>query len=221
MRSMKDTNLSYESGDHPVHGTWLSVDVVALTEDIQPRIVLIERDGTPHKGETTLPGGLLAAWNGETVDGAAARIMREKAGTELSSGIAVVDVVSDPERDERGHTVSIIVVARVPAGVTGAVPVEQIPDDMPFGHTAIARSALLRLGERLLTDPSTTYAMLGEETTQVDVRALLNACGPVNVEAARKRLDRSTLYRRTEKLRKPVPTGRPGYVYRYVSRSAD
>lgn len=45
MRSMRDTNLAYESGDHPLHGTWLSVDVVALSEDPQPRIVLIERRG--------------------------------------------------------------------------------------------------------------------------------------------------------------------------------
>lgn len=131
--------------------------------------------------------------------------------------MAVIDVVSDPGRDERGHTVSIVVVTRVPAGTLGAVPVEQTPEHMPFGHTTIARSALVRLGERLLTDPSTTHAMLGEETTQVDARALLNVCGPISVEAARKRLDRSTLYRRTDTVRKPVPTGRPGYVYRFAS----
>ncbi|MGC7255688.1 NUDIX hydrolase, partial [Mycobacteroides abscessus subsp. massiliense] len=81
----------------------------------------------PHKGETTLPGGLLAAWDGETVEQCARRIVRDKAGTELTGGVAVVDVISDPDRDERGHTVSIVVVARVPAEATGAVPVIQIP----------------------------------------------------------------------------------------------
>lgn len=216
MRSMTESNLAVPPDDHPVHGTWLSVDVVALTDDPEPKIVLIERAGAPHKGEITLPGGLLAAWEGETVEQCAQRIVRDKAGTEVTGGIAVVDVVSDPDRDERGHTVSIVVVARVPAEVRGAVPVTQMPEAMPFGHTAIARSAILRLGERLLVDPDTTRAMLGDETTLAQVRALLGVCGPTTAGAARQRLDRSPLYRRTEELRKPAPTGRPGHVYRFL-----
>ncbi|SIM05027.1 NUDIX hydrolase [Mycobacteroides abscessus subsp. abscessus] len=216
MRSMTESNLAVRPGDHPVHGTWLSVDVVALTHDPEPQIVLIERAGAPHKGETTLPGGLLAAWEGETVEQCAQRIMRDKAGTELAGGVAVVDVVSDPDRDERGHTVSIVVVARVPADAAGAIPLTQIPEAMPFGHTAIARSAILRLGERLLVDPDTTRAMLGDETTLAQVRALLSVTGPTTAGAARKRLDRSLLYRRTDELRQPAPTGRPGHVYRFA-----
>lgn len=216
MRSMTESNLAVRPGDHPVHGTWLSVDVVALTDAPEPQIVLIERAGVPHKGETTLPGGLLAAWEGETVEQCAQRIMRDKAGTELTGGVAVVDVVSDPDRDERGHTVSIVVVARVPAHVAGAIPLTQIPEAMPFGHTAIARSAILRLGERLLVDPDTTRAMLGDETTLAQVRALLSVTGPATAGAARKRLDRSPLYRRTDELRQPAPTGRPGHVYRFA-----
>ncbi|MBX9979181.1 MAG: NUDIX domain-containing protein, partial [Mycobacterium gordonae] len=90
--------------------TWLSVDVVALTEDEPvPRIVLIRRAGTPHRGATTLPGGLLDAEHGETVEQAARRIVQQKAGARVTSGVAIVDVVSDPTRDERGHTVSIVV----------------------------------------------------------------------------------------------------------------
>jgi len=216
MRSMTESNLAVRPGDHPVHGTWLSVDVVALTDDLEPQIVLIERAGAPHKGETTLPGGLLAAWEGETVEQCAQRIMRDKAGAELTGGVAVVDVVSDPDRDERGHTVSIVVMARVPATAAGAVPVEQMPEAMPFGHTAIARSAIVRLGERLLVDQDTTFAMLGNETTLAQVRAILSVCGPITAGAARKRLDRSPLYRRTGELRKPEPTGRPGHVYRFT-----
>lgn len=216
MRSMAESNLAVRPGDHPVHGTWLSVDVVALTDDPEPKIVLIERAGAPHKGEITLPGGLLAAWDGETVEQCARRIMRDKAGTELTGGVAVVDVVSDPGRDERGHTVSIVVVARVDAQAPGAVSVTQIPEAMPFGHTAIARTAILRLGERLLVDPDTTHAMLGDETTLAQVRALLSVTSPTTAGAARKRLDRSALYRRTDELRKPAPTGRPGHVYRFA-----
>ncbi|OHU31661.1 DNA mismatch repair protein MutT [Mycobacteroides franklinii] len=219
MRSMTESNLEVRPGDHPVHGTWLSVDVVALTDDPEPKIVLIKRAGPLHKGEITLPGGLLAAWEGETVEQCAQRIIRDKAGTELTSGVAVVDVVSDPGRDERGHTVSIIVVGRVPAAVSCAVPLAQIPPGMPFGHTTIAASAIRRLGERLLVDPDTTHAMLGDETTLAQVRALLSVTGPTTGDAARKRLDRSPLYFRTEELRKPTPTGRPGHVYQFTCKS--
>lgn len=194
--------------------TWLSVDVVALTEDEPvPRIVLIRREGTPHRGATTLPGGLLAAEDGETVEQAARRIVRQKVGVQITSGVAVVDVVSDPLRDERGHTVSIVVAARVPIGTKGAVPVSEIPDAMPFHHTAIAQSALSRIGERLLADASTTYALLGPETTFVDVYALLRACTSITDTAARARLDRSPLYTRTDRWRKPAGSGRPARIY--------
>lgn len=221
MRSMTESNLAVRPGDHPVHGTWLSVDVVGLTDDPEPQVVLIQRASEPHQGETTLPGGLLAAWEGESIEQAARRIMREKAGTELISGVAVVSVVSDTGRDERGHTVSIVVLARVPAAVPGAVPVSQIPGQMPFGHTAMVRTALQRLQERLLVDPETSLAMLGQETTRTQVRALLSACGPINATTAGKRLDRSPLYRRTKELRKPVPTGRPGHVYHFLPSGTD
>ncbi|PJE09788.1 MAG: DNA mismatch repair protein MutT [Mycobacterium sp.] len=194
--------------------TWLSVDVVALTEDEPvPRIVLIRRAGTPHRGATTLPGGLLDAEHGETVEQAARRIVQQKAGARVTSGVAIVDVVSDPTRDERGHTVSIVVAARVPPGVKGAVAVSAIPDAMPFQHSDIAHAALARIGERLLADASTTYALLGPETTFVEAYSLLRACTEITDTAARARLDRSPLYVRTDRYRKAAGSGRPARVY--------
>lgn len=195
--------------------TWLSVDVIALTRD-EPlaRIVLIERGAAPHRGATTLPGGLLAAGQGETVEQAASRIVELKAGVQITSGVATVDVVSDPLRDERGHTVSIVVAARVPGGTAGAVDVAAIPDAMPFQHSEIARAALARIGERLLVDASTSYALLGEETTFGEVSSLLQACMSITDTAVRARLDRSPLYTRTDQSRRPVGSGRPARVYR-------
>lgn len=194
--------------------TWLSVDVVALTEDEPvPRIVLIRRAGTPHRGATTLPGGLLDAEHGETVEQAARRIVQQKAGARVTSGVAIVDVVSDPTRDERGHTVSIVVAARVPSGTPGTVAVSEIPDAMPFQHSEIAHAALIRIGERLLADASTTYALLGPETTFVEAYSLLRACTEITDTAARARLDRSPLYVRTDRYRKAAGSGRPARVY--------
>ncbi|WP_301124079.1 MULTISPECIES: NUDIX domain-containing protein [Mycolicibacterium] len=216
MTSLKESNLFYPNDQQPAHGTWLSVDVLALTDDHpETRIALIRRDGTPHRGAITLPGGLLAAWNGETVEQAAHRIVSEKVGIEPISEVAVLDVVSDPLRDERGHTVSIVVAVRVPSSehTAGTVTAADIPDDMPFGHTAMARTALARLGERLLTDPSTTYPLLGAETNFNEVYALLRACSDITDTAARARLERSALYRKTSRQHRSTKVGRPARVY--------
>lgn len=220
MTSMRESNLAYTNGEHPIHGTWLSVDVIAITEDVpESRIVLIKRKGTPYKGSTTLPGGLLAAWDGETVEDAAKRILREKAGLEIVGQTTTLDVISDPERDERGHTVSIVVAARVSgdvrSGVPGAVYLEDLPE-MPFGHTGMVHAALSRLGERLLTDPSTTYALLGNETTVWDTFALLRLSDPdITDVATRARLDRSSLYRSTNRSvqRLSGRSGRPSKIF--------
>lgn len=196
---MAETNLVYGKGEHPVHGTWLSVDVVAFTEDKpQAKVVLIEREGEPHRGATTLPGGLLAAWDTETVAQAAARVVAEKVGVPLAGTPVVVDVVSDPNRDERGHTVSIVVAVRVPADTPGAVRVSDIPEDMPFGHARMIARAVTMIGERLFTDRELTYALLGDTTTVPYAHALCAALEPVHDSTVRSRLERSGLYNRVD-----------------------
>ncbi|MGV7835643.1 NUDIX domain-containing protein, partial [Mycobacterium kansasii] len=75
-------------------------------------------------------------------------------------------------------------------------------DAMPFQHSEIAHAALIRIGERLLADASTTYALLGPETTFVEAYSLLRACTEITDTAARARLDRSPLYVRTDRYRK-------------------
>jgi 8-oxo-dGTP diphosphatase len=217
MTSLRETNITYRDGEHPIHGTWLSVDVVALTQDADAvRIALITRNGRPHRGATTLPGGLLAAWDQETVEQAARRIVREKAGVEVTSGVAVLDVVSDPERDERGHTVSIVVGVRVPAETPGAVLVGDLPDDMPFGHSAMVRAALSKIGTGLFTDPALTYALVGDVTTMGEVMALARACDPeASGSTIGSRLRRCGMYQAASDLSRKRETGagRPALVF--------
>lgn len=199
MSSMRETNLVYKKGEHPVHGTWLSVDVIAIPEGTDPKVVLITREGTPHRGATTLPGGLLAAWDGETVEGAARRIVREKIGVEVTSDVAVLNVVSDPLRDDRGHTVSIVVALRVPADTPGAVSLKDIPADMPFGHTGMLYDGLDKLRRGLLSDTDITYPLLGDEVTMRDVFTLCRLVEPeVRYKTVSQRLSRSPLYRPTQ-----------------------
>jgi 8-oxo-dGTP diphosphatase len=217
MMSLRETNIVYKGGDHPIHGTWLSVDVVALTQDTDTvRVALITRAGKPHRGATTLPGGLLAAWDQETVEQAARRIVREKTGAEIAGGVAILDVVSDPGRDERGHTVSIVVGVRIPADSPGAVHIDAVPDDMPFGHSAMVRSALSKISTGLFSDPTLTYALLGDATTMSEVMALARACDhEASDSTIGSRLRRCGMYQASPDLSRKRETGagRPALVF--------
>jgi 8-oxo-dGTP diphosphatase len=85
----------------------LSVDVVIELLDRPGRpIVLIRRD-RPPPGHA-LPGGFVDI--GETVERAAVREAREETGLEITLG-DLLGVYSDPGRDPRGHTVSVVYVA--------------------------------------------------------------------------------------------------------------
>ncbi|WP_424354411.1 NUDIX domain-containing protein [Methanobacterium sp. MBAC-LM] len=72
-------------------------------------IVLIKRKYDPYKGSWALPGGFVE-W-GETVESAVVREVKEETGLEADI-IELVGVYSDPERDPRGHTVTVCYLVR-------------------------------------------------------------------------------------------------------------
>jgi 8-oxo-dGTP diphosphatase len=84
----------------------LTVDVVIELADRPGRpIVLIERRNPPPG--YALPGGFVDV--GETVEAAAVREAREETGLEVTL-TRLLGVYSDPARDPRGHTVSVVYV---------------------------------------------------------------------------------------------------------------
>jgi 8-oxo-dGTP diphosphatase len=88
----------------------LMVDVVIPSER---GVVLVRRGSEPFEGQWALPGGFVEV--GETVREAAVREAAEETG--LAVEVAhLVGVYSDPDRDPRGHNVSVAFLARVLSG---------------------------------------------------------------------------------------------------------
>ena len=80
----------------------LTTDGAIVTDG---KILLIKRKNEPYKGKWALPGGFVEY--GEKVEDAVIREVLEETG--LKTKIReIVGVYSDPGRDPRGHTVSII-----------------------------------------------------------------------------------------------------------------
>jgi len=87
----------------------LTVDAIIPYEG---RIVLIKRKNEPFKDFYALPGGIVEY--GETVEEALKREVKEETGLDVEVK-RLVGVYSSPERDPRGHFVSICFLA-IPKG---------------------------------------------------------------------------------------------------------
>lgn len=97
--------------EHPI----LTVDIVIKTDE--GKIVLIRRGKEPYKGMVSIPGGRVEV--GETVENAAIREAKEETGLDVGL-IKLLGVYSEPDRDPRGHYISIIYLARVLGGIPKA-----------------------------------------------------------------------------------------------------
>jgi 8-oxo-dGTP diphosphatase len=119
----------------------LSVDCVVF--DPQGRLLLIRRKNPPFQGQYALPGGFVDV--GETTEHAAARELLEETGLHAIA-LALIGVYSNPNRDPRGHTVSIAYLARVeafaPQAGDDATQAEFVADwqdqALAFDHSTIA-----------------------------------------------------------------------------------
>lgn len=117
----------------------LTVDVIIELARQDGRIVLVQRKHEPLGW--ALPGGFVDI--GETVEQAAAREAKEETGLAVTLEY-LLGVYSDPRRDPRGHTVSVVFVATAtgePSGGDDAADAQVFdpckPPEMAFDHARI------------------------------------------------------------------------------------
>lgn len=86
----------------------LTTDCVVFDE--RGHVLLIRRKNEPFRGSYALPGGFVDI--GERVEDACRRELSEETGLQVGE-LRLVGVYSDPKRDPRGHTCTVVYLARV------------------------------------------------------------------------------------------------------------
>lgn len=126
----------------------LTVDAVIKNDS--KNIILIRRKNSPFKGQYALPGGFVDI--GETVEEACIREAKEETNINIKIK-KLIGVFSDPERDPRGHTVSIAFLCEsstkkeIPKAQDDAADLEIIPFNkipklnLAFDHKKIIQTA--------------------------------------------------------------------------------
>lgn len=78
------------------------------------KILLIKRRNEPFKGKWALPGGFVEY--GEKVEDAVIREVFEETGLKTTIKV-LIGIYSDPNRDPRGHTITIVYLLDIKGGV--------------------------------------------------------------------------------------------------------
>lgn len=120
----------------------ITVDIIIEREG---NLLVVRRKNDPFKGLLCIPGGFVEF--GEKVEIAAKREAYEETNLQVEP-IAILGVYSDPQRDPRGHTVSVSFIAKIIGGIPkagdDADDVEWVPLDdnrlqLAFDHSRIVQ----------------------------------------------------------------------------------
>lgn len=121
---------------------YVAVDMVLMRKD--GSFVLVKRAFEPYKGCWALPGGL--AEYGKSLEESAVREAKEETGLDVEI-VRVLDVFSNPERDPRGHVISVCFFAREKGGELKAGSDAQevkafrkVPANLAFDHEGLLRN---------------------------------------------------------------------------------
>ncbi|CAN5625869.1 NUDIX hydrolase [soil metagenome] len=121
----------------------ITVDIVIPSGE---GVVLIRRGSEPYQGMWALPGGFAEV--GESLENAAVRETKEETNLDVELE-KLVGVYSEPDRDPRGHNVSVTYLARItdgePEAATDADEVAILDPsevELAFDHRKILEDAL-------------------------------------------------------------------------------
>ncbi len=92
-------------GDYKIPS--LTTDIFIFDENTD--FILIKRKNDPFKNHWALPGGFVEY--GETVETAAIREAKEETNIDVEL-LDLVNVYSKPDRDPRGHTITVAYIAK-------------------------------------------------------------------------------------------------------------
>jgi 8-oxo-dGTP diphosphatase len=133
----------------------VTVDVVIVTREKKPRVLLIRRKHPPFAGMWAIPGGFVEM--DESLEAAARRELLEETSVRIS-GLRQLQTFGDPKRDPRGRIISVAFLAQVdprklkPVAADDAAEVAwhdlQHPPPLAFDHAKILAYARQRLRPR-------------------------------------------------------------------------
>lgn len=126
----------------------VTADCVVITNEQQPKVLLIQRGNEPFKGCWAFPGGFMDM--DETTEHCAVRELKEETGLAVSD-LHQIGTYFKIDRDPRGRTISVayLVIIDSPVEVTGQddatkaewFPITNLPH-LAFDHFDIMQDAL-------------------------------------------------------------------------------
>lgn len=131
----------------------LTVDAVLFEDDA---ILFVQRKYEPFQGAWALPGGFVEY--GETTEKAVVREMFEETGLHTEIRL-LLGVYSDPNRDPRGHTITVVyVMDRVGGELIAGDDAKSVKyfkmNELPalaFDHAHIVKDAIQRVAHGVLS----------------------------------------------------------------------
>jgi 8-oxo-dGTP diphosphatase len=141
----------------------VTVDVLIVTRENNPRVLLIRRKHEPFAGKWAIPGGFVNI--DEPLEAAARRELAEETGLRVHK-LEQLHTFGDPSRDPRGRTISVVYLAQVnptklkPKAADDAADVGwhrlRQPPPLAFDHAIILAFACRRLKELSTTKAQRT-----------------------------------------------------------------
>ena len=126
----------------------VTADCVVMTNEPQPKVLLIQRGADPYKGAWALPGGFMNM--DETTEQCAIRELEEETGLKVAK-VHQIGAYSKVDRDPRGRTITVAYLAIIdsPENVIGQddaakaewFPITELPH-LAFDHYDIMKDAI-------------------------------------------------------------------------------